>query len=275
MRELAWSFARLANSDGTQPCQQVDVKEPRFRNTRNDPSFSCATTANSTRLCQPVVNVSQPVTNASQPAANASQPASAQVKARLEDCCTGRFQSFYLPWVGPNKDLIAAITKIEQGCDCKGVLFIGFGVHLILTNPTLSGSSASAPWSFPFGRRAGWLQFREDMMLNKSGTLDMVLVSPTHLDEYVLLLHPPKPDWKKFTQFSTLEMWDEMDSRVADEMGVKFISYFSVTRKFKGLQCDGMHFGSSYDKMDWNCDGFTVVTDVAMQHALNLLCPKR
>jgi len=247
MRELSWSLARLASTDGTLPCQQVVATPSRsFGDTRDQPSFGCTVFRNGTQLC----------------------PANNQRESNLTNCCK-TFQSFYLSQVRPGNDVLAAIADIEKACDCAGVLLIGYGVHQLL-DATLAGDNVATPWSYPFGRKTGWHSFRNQMSANSK--LKMVIVSPTHLDEYVLMLHPPKPDWRAFAQFSTMAIWNQLDSEAAVELGVGFVSFYNITRRYKGLQCDGMHFGSSYDRMDWDCHGFTVVSDVAMQHALHVLC---
>jgi len=252
--QFLWATAPCANLHGAFPgllqqmelCPASRLMIPRMEGFEI-PAFGCTKGRNGTLLC----------------------PSSAQAGASTVACCTENFQNFFVHSFHPTDDVISAIGDIERKCDCEGALLIGFGVHQLLT-PRLADSSSQVPWSYPFGRRNGWLSFREKMY--KSGKLDMVVVSPTHLDEYVMMLHPPKPDWREFAQFSTMEIWDTLDAKVAEEMGVKFVSLYSITRAFKGLQCDGMHFGSSYDRMDWDCHGFTVVSDVAMQHVFHELC---
>ena len=213
MREFAWSFSRLASSDGLQPCQQGDLGANRFQDTRNDPAFGCTVDRNGTQLC----------------------PSSAQQGPSTQSCCSAKFQSFYVFAGHPDDNAIAVIKDIESRCDCEGVLFVGFGVHQLL-GASPAGTSNPVPWSYPFGRRTGWLSFRERI---SGGKLDMVLVSPTHLDEYVMMLHPPKPDWRAFAQFSTMAIWDDLDEAVAREMDVKFVSLYRVTRAYRGCSAMG------------------------------------
>jgi hypothetical protein len=87
----------------------------------------------------------------------------------------------------------------------------------------------------------------------------------------VLTLAPIKFDWRSFAQFSTTHLWAEQDRRLAKEYSINYVPYYEASSAFRGLQCDGLHFGNSWEEVA-GCKGFTVVTDLIINHALGKIC---
>jgi hypothetical protein len=193
-----------------------------------------------------------------------------------ECCLPGQFSMYFHKHNVVGDHTVKLIETYNRVCDCKGLLWMNTGVHMLLgtcgdcnTNALLEvGDNNREPWMFPFGRPAA---LRPILRAAKNATnLKVVFSSTPRLSMEPFMLAPPKYDWAQFRQFDTLDLWAEYDKLLAIEMGVVYAPYFEASRAYKGLQCDGLHFSPrSYDDV---CKGYTVLTDLVVHQALAQVC---
>ena len=92
----------------------------------------------------------------------------------------------------------------------------------------------------------------------------------------IMALEPPKPELQDFREglsqlarFRSIEASVFAQGRRRNDMLLPVDEVYGV---YGALLCDGLHFGSSWDRMTWGCLGFSVVSDLITQVLLNHAC---
>ena len=249
-RELAWSFAFHSGENSTNECrpgikrlEAAREDERKKFYSKSSPGYKCSAVDSMDSLC----------------------PFERQLPLdtlpnNTESCC----DSFWMLniWNNiPDGSLENTIEHISNICKCRGLVYANYGIHLILQpwNNTPS-TDVPPPWSYPFGRVEGLrLLLRK---ISNYPNIKFVWGSTAQVDETLVMLHPRKYDWRAFAQFSIAKQWELVDRNLTDEFGTYLAPQYEVSKRFGGLQGDGMHFAGS----------FPVVTDVLTQVLLNYLC---
>ena len=289
IRELAWSFSRAATDAGPgddigggtgkeRPrCQHGELSHERFGDTFHNPSFTCSLDAGS-----------------SSGAAATLCPAAAQREADksafLATCCRpGEFGMLFTPapYIGSPptaayvaypewyNESTAVVNEVQDRCPCRGLLVVNVAMHLLMPSTreiSLDVDSATPQaWSFPWGGSAGWAEFF-GAISQPGGRLTPVLASTPIPDVGTMLRSPVKGDWASFMPLGLLRDWNALYKQTAAELGVGYLPWGEITQSFPGLTCDGIHHGNAPDREKWGCAGFSVVTDLALQSLLALVC---
>ena len=79
----------------------------------------------------------------------------------------------------------------------------------------------------------------------------VVICTPMPLDMPMMLSDPWKPDWDRLYPSELLNLWAEHAALVAarrhtEQEGLMVLPLWLLARRYQGLRCDGMHFGSMY-----------------------------
>ena len=82
----------------------------------------------------------------------------------------------------------------------------------------------------------------------------------------------PRKKLTNFGQFDVLNLWARIDQQVCADKKIARMPNYEHSLVYSGLQCDGFHFGSSFARAKWGCEGFSVVTDVLTQIWLGRVC---
>ena len=91
----------------------------------------------------------------------------------------------------------------------------------------------------------------------------------------ILDLEPRKYDLHDFFQFGYSKMARHVEATVlrrTEFSHVVILPLHKVYQDFGALTCDGMHFGSSFSRKEYGCDGYPVVNDLLTQVMLSYLC---
>jgi len=228
-REAAWSLRRLALAQSN--LTQCQPWEPLHHDTKSNPSFQCEEQSNGLS-CQGSV---QPIDKVP------------------KSCCTKQFLLFRIDV--RLETLEQFMNELNTICPCRGIVYIQSAVHVMLRKKSL------------FGRRESTLKTLSSLVSNNTRNHKFVWASPPALDVIMMELDPPKPDRKSFDSV-TSDIWRWMDLDAISTINDSSISYseqFEVSNAYMGLSCDGMHFGTSYDRALYGCQGMSVVTDVLTQ----------
>lgn len=153
------------------------------------------------------------------------------------------------------------------------------GMHRLVADYAVAsptGTAAPEQWSFPFGRTGGVAALLDNVTSGGAFATPeerrrIVVGSTPAPDLAILMMDPPKFDWRSFADFGVLGFWAEGDRRAAAQRGLTYAKYHEASRAFRGLQCDGMHFGNSWQAVA-GCDGFTAVTDLVTHQYLSAVC---
>lgn len=305
-REAGWAFSRLAASTEDDNCQQMGAPHERWAETKGDPSFNCdiaprgpggpaicdaaAQEAHrgtnndgvSARLCS--VKSSGASVNSLPPChriafSGIGYDRDSKLLGIVQDCCApGRFFMHFHDWDFDTENVHETVLRYRASCRCNGLIYMSLsGLHLLI-NANPATQSPPEPWTYPYGREAG-VRMLLDSVVGRTAlerntaqqhqTFFLASTPRPHND--VLTLAPIKFDWKSFAQFRTTRLWAEQDRRLAKEYSIHYVPYYEASSAFRGLQCDGLHFGNSWEEVA-GCKGFTVVTDLIMNHALGQIC---
>ena len=277
-REAGWAFSRLAAATEGDTCQQMGAPHKRWAETKGDPSFSCDVAprgAGAPAICDADAQEAHRGNNQ----AGTGYDRDSKQLGVIADCCApGRFFMHFHDWDFDTSNAHETVLRYRQSCKCKGLVYLSLGgLHLLLgANP--STASPPEPWTYPYGRNAGVRQLLDAVVgttvqerMDAREYQSFFLASTPRPHNDVLTLAPIKFDWQGFAQFGTTRLWAEQDRRLAKEFGIHYVPVYEASSAFRGLQCDGLHFGNSWEVVA-GCKGFSVVTDLIINHALGRIC---
>lgn len=278
-REVAWSFARMAATASGDTCQRMGPPNERWMETKRDPSFKCAVNLGAGQRADLDPGGGICAAGAQQPHGE-SVPTSYDGRPTAGDerytCCNSATFNMYFHDFDYDEEAVHAIVRrYRDRCKCKGLLWLGVGgLHRLLGQAAFYEQKEPLPlkpWTFPYGRDAG---VRQLLAETQGGQWTVVLASTPKPVLDIMMLHPPKFDWPAFQQLDATRIWAAADRRAARDLGLIYAPYFETSVAFAGLQCDGIHFGNSWETVA-GCAGFTSVTDLVMHQVLNQICHAR
>jgi hypothetical protein len=302
-REVAWSFARLAAARDDEACQHTGGAHERWMETKHNPSFTCtvAPRGDGPAICGPDAQLPPSGSSGYDRGSNGN----------VSDCCDARrFSMYFHDYDLDEADVHATLARYRVNCPCPFLLYFSVGgMHRLLGEAAfVSKELPPTPWSFPFGRAAGVrsLLTAATAGLSPAELQRVVLASTPQPQLSVMMLSPPKFDWRAFADFGAIRLWAEEDRRAARNASVTYARYYEASKAFRGLQCDGIHFGNAWEDVRarcvccvacaecacmqvWvmmtravcmpchtiqvaGCAGFTSVTDLVTHQYLNKVC---
>jgi hypothetical protein len=170
----------------------------------------------------------------------------------VSDCCDAqRFSMFFHDYDLDEDDVHATLVRYRERCPCPFMLYLSVGgMHRLLGEAAFASAELPpAPWSYPFGRATGvrTLLAAATAGLSPEELQRVVLASTPMPQLSVMMLSPPKFDWRSFADFGALRLWAEEDRRAARDANVTYARYYEASKAFRGLQCDGIHFGNAWE----------------------------
>lgn len=191
---------------------------------------------------------------------------------------TDRFSLHYIESWGPIYANLTDMIKSKSKHEGAMVLVSSLNsVHLLRTlalSQNAVGGSVNSEYATILNETIT-TYYNQIMSIHESSVL--VWLSPPKLLLSIMDLPPKKPDMHTFGQFEYLHLWNDIEQEIIRNLRTTLprlyhIPLFDTYQLYAGLQCDGMHFGTSYDRMTWGCDGFPIVNDLTTQVLLNTLC---
>jgi hypothetical protein len=254
-REAAWSFARLAAASAPagspESCQFSGGDHERWSETKRDPSFTCVVVppgAAGPAICGP---------DSQAPPVAETGYARGAALGNVSDCCDAtKFSLYFHDFDFDDPDVHALVARYRAKCPCPMFLYLSLGgMHRLLGEgafTTRNVTPAPDEWSFPWGRPVGVSALLDNVtaggaFLSAEERRRVVVASTPAPELAVLMMHPPKFDWRAFAQYGALGFWADADRRATAARGFTYGKYYEASRAFRGLQCDGIHFGNSWE----------------------------
>lgn len=206
-----------------------------------------------------------------------------------------RMQKGNKPTIRHDRLIELLFKQLAKNCPCKGLIYIGIGVHELFhgrpwydDRPTDYGHRTwikeaedeyernyGLNWTYPFGRERGMRSMLSNVMKTLRGTSLVPILADTVQPQPLIMHARPPKKWADTESFgdmlSLTELFHKVDTKVAAEFDIPLIPYYETSNRYGGLQCDGIHFGKSSGSL-YGCNGFPIVTDVAVQSMLNIVC---
>ena len=175
------------------------------------------------------------------------------------------------------------LGNLTAGPGFDAVFVGGFGVHRLVryeymtsdgwlspdANVTFNGRPTFSPYlkHLHFVRRLS----ERLLCLSEAFSIPFVLVGTLPVDSEVMLLDPPKDDWRNFVNVQLADVMYAAEKDVEAELvaadrcnppgaSLSFFHHAELARACPGVRCDGIHFTSQYSA--WSC-----------LHSLGLVAP--
>jgi hypothetical protein len=303
--EMAWSFARLAAAKADEPCQHTGGEHERWAETKHDPSFTCRVqpAADGPAICSAEAQLQAPA------AKTGYERGANGVVA--DCCQEGRFSLYFHDYDFDEVDVHDTLQRYKSNCNCPSLVYLSLGgMHRLLGAAAFAAPEVQpSPWSYPFGRMEGVHQLVANAtagVTDAAALRRIVLASTPKPNHGVMMAFPAKFDWKSFADMAALKLWVEQDRRTAKAFNITYAHYYEASKEFSGLQaraaaalgclcaraadthcvrerltrtlrarcciqCDGIHFGNSWETVA-GCSGFTAVSDLITHQYLGAIC---
>lgn len=179
-----------------------------------------------------------------------------------EFATTYRHDPYFVNKAGESfHSLTNLMREINSKCECKGVIYLQSADWHMMDKYNRMG------WSH-LNRRKFTRGALTSIVINNDRRHAIVWASPPAMDMVTMSLAPRKPDMYRFHP-DVADFWRREDkdviSNFTDYADVVYSEQFEVSDAYMGLTCDGLHFGTSYDRAMYGCGGMSVVTDVMTQ----------
>lgn len=170
----------------------------------------------------------------------------------------------YVAWVGePIVDKLAHVVDMVSPQD-DVVLWMGTAIHNL----------------YPKHAKYGWKDDREGILTKfltdlkeRFPTSTLVWDTPSFLDFPLMSAAPAKRDlaWIQETDaMHLLGKWADTDVKICRQLGIAWTERFKLGRYYRGLACDGMHYGKDLGAEAWN-----VFYDLVLQSGYAQVCTKQ
>jgi hypothetical protein len=170
----------------------------------------------------------------------------------------------YVAWVGePIVDKLAHMVNMVKPQD-DVVLWMGTAIHNL----------------YPKHAKYGWKDHREEMLTKfltdlkkKVPTSTLLWDTPNFLDFPLMSAAPEKHGlgWIRDTDaMHLLGKWADTDVKICKQLGIAWTERFKLGRYYRGLACDGMHYGKDFGAESWG-----VFYDLVLQSGYAQVCAKQ
>ena len=161
------------------------------------------------------------------------------------------------------EDLEAALPNLAQRIDklskkgkCKGlVLWSQLTAHRLWRGELSVGGGTESALSLHNQARQAWAKLVMKALKPWKPSVKVFFLTPEVINMAVMMLKPAKDDVNvAFPPKPNrhIKLWGLADSYWAFHGITKLPAYY-LSQELDGMQCDGLHFGSSYDRMHDGC----------------------
>ena len=172
-------------------------------------------------------------------------------------------QSWLALWQTTEEDLEAALPNLAQRIDklskkgkCKGlVLWSQLTAHRLWRGELSVGGGTESALSLHNQARQAWAKLVMKALKPWKPSVKVFFLTPEVINMAVMMLKPAKDDVNvAFPPKPNrhIKLWGLADSYWAFHGITKLPAYY-LSQELDGMQCDGLHFGSSYDRMHDGC----------------------